>query len=175
MHSFVKQLPPISIVSNACRPSIKYSNTAPGANDGKTLFYSGLGIYAMAMRILSLPTILLQTHVIRVYFQEASQRYKNVEDIGEFSIKILKTNIKLAIIPLSLLMIFGEYIFAIFLSEQWREAGTYAAVIGMHQLMLFCNNCLSGGLIIGKTRINLYVAIVMLASICYCTQFFCYG
>lgn len=126
---------------------------------------SALGMYSMALKILSLPTSLLATPINRVYFQEASQRYNRGEDIGEFSFKILETNIKIAIIPIAILMIFGEWIFAIFLGEQWREAGTFAAVMGMYQLILFCSNCLSGGfIIIGKNRINLYVAIVTLIS-----------
>ena len=85
-------------------------------------YYSSaaLGMYSMALKVLSLPTSLLATPVNRVYFQEASQRYNRGEDIGEFSFKILKANIKIAIIPISILIIFGEWIFALFLVEQGR-------------------------------------------------------
>lgn len=125
---------------------------------------SALGMYSMALKILSLPVSLLATPINRVYFQEASQRYNRGEDIGEFSFKILETNIKIALLPISLLMIFGEWIFAIFLGEQWREAGTYAAIIGMHQLMLFCSSCLSGDfIIIKKNSWNLISAAISLA------------
>lgn len=111
---------------------------------------AALGMYSMALKILSLPTTLLATPINRVYFQEASQRYNRGEDIGEFSFKILETNIKIAILPVMALMVFGEWIFAIFLGEQWREAGTYAAVLGVYELMKFCTSCLSGDFVIIK-------------------------
>lgn len=125
---------------------------------------TALGMYSMALKILSLPVTLLATPVNRVYFQEASQRYNRGEDIGEFSFKILETNIKIAILPISLLIILGEWIFAIFLGEQWREAGSFAAVIGMHQLILFCSNCLSGYFVIIKKNLwELFFSIATLA------------
>ncbi len=125
---------------------------------------TALGMYSMALKILSLPVTLLATPVNRVYFQEASQRYNRGEDIGEFSFKILETNIKIAILPISLLIILGEWIFAIFLGEQWREAGSFAAVIGMHQLILFCSNCLSGYFVIIKKNLwELFFSIAALA------------
>ena len=124
---------------------------------------AALGMYSMALKILSLPTSLLATPVNRVYFQEASQRYNRGEDIGEFSFKIMEANIKIAILPISILMVFGEWIFAIFLGEQWRDAGTYAAIIGMYQLMLFCSSCLSGDfIIIQKNSWNLISAAISL-------------
>ncbi len=124
---------------------------------------TALGMYSMALKILSLPITLLATPINRVYFQEASQRYNKGEDIGEFSFKLLETNIKIAIIPIMLLMIFGEWIFAIFLGEQWREAGTYAAFLGIYELMLFCANCLSGYfVIIKKSSWNLVYSLATL-------------
>lgn len=124
---------------------------------------AALGMYSMALKILSLPTSLLANPVNRVYFQEASQRYNRGEDIGEFSFKILEANIKLAIIPISILMIFGEWIFSIFLGSQWWEAGTFAAVMGIYQLVLFCSNCLSGYFIIIKKNLwNLFLSFASL-------------
>ena len=126
---------------------------------------AALGMYSMALRILSLPTMLLATPINRVYFQEANQRYNRGEDIGEFSFKILETNIKLAILPVSLFIVFGEWIFALFLGEQWREAGTFAAVLGLCQLMRFCASCLSGDfVIIRRNRIELGMSLFRFAA-----------
>ena len=131
-----------------------------------TLFSSSvLGMYSMAIKILALPSAFLATPVNRVYFREASMRFVKGEDIGEFSFKILKTNIKLAIIPIMILTVFGEWIFSVFLGEQWRTAGTYAAILGIYYLMLFCSDCLSGRyVIIHKNKLNLYLAIYKLLS-----------
>lgn len=131
----------------------------------KVFSSTALGMYSMAMRILSLPLTLLATPINRVYYQEANQRYNNGQDIGEFSFKILKTNIKIAIIPIVVLIIFGEWVFAIFLGEKWREAGAFAAILGIYQLIMFCSSCLSGGfIIIRKNKINLCVALYNLFS-----------
>lgn len=125
---------------------------------------TALGLYSMAQRILSIPSLLLSAPINRVYYQEASARYNRREDIGYFSFEILQANIKLAMIPILLLTLFGEWIFAVFLGQQWRRAGTFAAVLGCHQLMLFCRQCLSGApTIIGQNRINLYDALTTLA------------
>ncbi len=130
----------------------------------ETLYSSAaLGFYSMALKILSLPTTLLATPINRVYYQEASRRYSKGEDIGVFSFEILRTNIRLAVVPILLLVLFGEQLFAVFLGERWRQAGTFAAVLGMYQLMLFCRDCLAGApTIIGQNRINLFDALVSL-------------
>lgn len=131
-----------------------------------SLFSStSLGMYSMAMRILSLPLTLLATPVNRVYYQEANQRYNEGKDIGEFSFNILNANIKIAIIPIVLLIIFGENLFTLFLGEQWGESGNYAAILGIYQIILFCGNCLSGGLtIIRKNNFNLIISVYSLIS-----------
>ncbi len=123
-----------------------------------------LGMYSMALRILSLPVTLLATPVNRVFFREASERYNKGEDIGEFSFNILKTNIKIAILPIALLVIFGEWIFSVFLGTQWYEAGMFAAIMGLWQLLQFCSSCLSGSFVlIRKNKIELFLAIARLA------------
>lgn len=132
-----------------------------------------LGLYSMAMRIMSLPSTLLATPINRVFFQEASARYNRGENIGDFCYKLLATNIKLAVVPIVVLILLGEPLFALFLGEQWREAGFYAAILGVYQMMLFCSSCLSGDfVIIKKSHWNLISAIVSLA-LCVALYGFC--
>ena len=124
---------------------------------------SALGMYSMALRILSLPTTLLATPVNRVFYQEATQRYNRGENIGHFAYKILETNIKIAIIPISILMIFGRQIFRVFLGQQWTAAGDFASIMGIYQLLVFCDHCLSGNfVIIGKNSWNLFFSFITL-------------
>lgn len=109
---------------------------------------TALGMYSMAQKILSLPASLLAAPINRVYFREASQRYSEGEDIGEFSFKILETNVKTAILPLVLLILLGEGIFSVFLGKQWEDAGTFAALLSLYYLFSFCSSCISGGFVI---------------------------
>lgn len=122
-----------------------------------------LGMYSMAIKIMSLPVMLLATPVNRVFFQEASQRYSRGENIGEFAFHILRTNIKIAILPISILIIFGEWIFSLFLGPQWYEAGTFAAILGCWELLDFCAYCLSGSFaLIRRNNIELGLAVAKL-------------
>ena len=126
-----------------------------------THFFSSavLGMYSMAMKILSIPTTLLSTPINRVYFREASERYNRGENIGEFSFNILQTGIKIALIPMLFLVLFGEELFSLFLGKQWYTAGTFAAVLVLYQLVHFCYSCLSGHfIIIRKNHFNLFLS-----------------
>lgn len=122
-----------------------------------------LGSYSMCMTILGIPSNFLATPVNRVYYQEATARYNAGLDIGEFSYKILEKNIKIAIIPIMLLTIFGEWIFVFVLGSKWELAGSFASILGVYQLVLFCSMCLSGNyVIIGKQHLNLIFAIIFI-------------
>lgn len=132
-----------------------------------------LGIYSMCLSILALPTRFLATPVNRVYYREAAERYSQGRSIGELSFKVLTTNVKIAILPICLLIILGEPLFAFALGEKWRQAGSFASILGVYQLALFCSSCISGGLVILKRqRLNLFFSIV---SICINAFAFVFG
>ena len=119
-----------------------------------------LGSYSMCLTILGIPSRFLSAPVNRVYYQEATSRYNRGEDIGEFSYKILETNIRIAIIPISILIVFGKPLFTFVLGEKWMQAGSFAAILGIYQLVLVCSTCLSGNyVIIGKQKLNLIFSI----------------
>lgn len=123
-----------------------------------------LGSYVMCLTILGLPSKLLAAPINNVYFREATERYNNGQNIGEFSFRILVTNIKIAIIPICILATFGEQLFSFVLGERWLQAGSFASILCIYQLVLFCSSCLSGRfVIIGRQKLNLYFSI---ASIC---------
>lgn len=145
----------------------------------KRLFGSAiLGSYSMCMGILGIPVRFLSSPVNRVYYQEAASRYNAGEPIGEFSYKILTANIKTAIIPIALLMIFGEPLFVFFLGAQWEQAGSFAAILGLYQLVVFCSTCLSGNfVIIGKQKLNLFFSVlgIVLNLLAFGIGFFAFG
>ena len=130
---------------------------------GKLYSASALGMYSMAIRVLAIPSNLLSVSVNRVYFREASERFNRGEDVGAFSFRILEANMRIAILPISILIVFGEELFALFLGEQWRQAGTFAALLGMYYLLAFCKNCLSGCyVLIQKNQNYLYISLAYL-------------
>lgn len=131
-------------------------------------FYFGntiLGIFSMTMKFLGIPTTLLAAPINRVYFRDASKKYAAGEEIGTFTFRILKANVKLAVIPIAFIMIFGEPLFAFFLGEKWRMAGNYAEVMGMYSLVAFSSACVSGGfVIIQKQQNNLIISIISIIA-----------
>lgn len=127
---------------------------------GKVFESSVLGLYSMALRLLGLPISLLATPVNRVYYKEATNRFQSGQVIGEFTMRVLETNIKVAIIPISVLIVFGKPIISLLLGAQWREAGDYITILGVYFLISFCSSCLSGNfIIIGRQRTNFYFSV----------------
>lgn len=120
-----------------------------------------LGGYTMACKVLSMPVSLLATPINNVYYRTAAEKIRKNEDAGGFAFKLIKVSINIAIIPIFILMVWGEAICAFFLGEEWRIAGSYMGILGIYYLMYFCNSCLSGTLIlVDRKKINLISVII---------------
>lgn len=128
---------------------------------GRVFGTAMLGGYSMACKILSMPVTLLASPVNNVYYRTAAEKLRRNEDSGDFAFKLIKVNINLAIIPIFILMVWGETLCAFFLGEEWRVAGTYMAILGIYYLVFFCASCLSGTLIlVNKKTVNLIAIII---------------
>lgn len=110
------------------------------------------GSYTMCMSVLNIPSKLLSQPINHVFYKEATERYNTGKDIGVFSLKILVANVKVAIIPVVILIIFGPTIFSVVLGTKWEEAGVMASVLGIYQLINFSNSCLNGKYVIIKKQ-----------------------
>ena len=124
-----------------------------------------LGNYSMCMNIMNLPKKFLAAPVNRVFYREATERINRGENIGEFAFSLVNTNVKLALIPVVLVIAFGEPIFVLILGDQWAIAGKMASVMSFYILLSFCTSCLSGKfVIIGKKTTILIMNIVVLCT-----------
>lgn len=120
-----------------------------------------LGGYTMACKVLSMPVSLLATPINNVYYRTAAEKLRRNEEAGSFAFKLIKVSINIAIIPIFILMVWGEWICAFFLGEDWRVAGSYMGILGIYYLMYFCNSCLSGTLIlVDRKKLNLFSVII---------------
>lgn len=135
---------------------------------GRIFGSANLGGYTMACKILNVPVSLIAAPVNRVYYRTATEKVNNNEDIGDFIFTIIDTNIKIAIVPIMILMLWGENILPFFLGEEWRATGSYMPVLGIYYLVLFCTSCLSGSFVIlNKKKMNmLFACLQLLATIC---------
>ncbi|MFA6922745.1 MAG: oligosaccharide flippase family protein [Bacteroidales bacterium] len=88
-----------------------------------------LGLYSFGMRILQAPVSLIGSSIAQVFYQNASEKYNNNENIYS----LVKGTVKKAAIialPLPILLLFaGEDLFAFVFSEKWRVAGLYAKIL----------------------------------------------
>ena len=106
------------------------------------------GMYFLVFRVLMMPISLLGEAMMEVF------RNKAIEDLKEHGTCrpiFIKTFLSLVIIglpPALLLTLFGQEIFAFVFGEDWREAGSYAAILA--PMALFRLSCapLSGVLFI---------------------------
>lgn len=130
---------------------------------------AALGGYTMACKILSVPVTLLATPINRVYYREAAERYVKGEKIGQFCFDMIEKNIKIAIVPIGILIISGKQIVTFFLGEAWTVAGIYISTLGILYLLKYCSSCVSGTfVIIEKQPIALFCSIVSLVLYASC-------
>ncbi len=85
---------------------------------GRMYDVSTLGGYTMACKILSVPVTLLAAPVNRVYYRTLIEKINAGENAGEFAFILFRNNIKIAIIPICVLMLFGEWIMGFFLGGE---------------------------------------------------------
>ncbi len=88
-----------------------------------------LGLFAFAFRYLRLPLQMMGSSLSQVLTPQLA-RLRN--ENGEMRGLILKSAlafILIGVVPFSILMIYGEEIFAFVFDEEWRDAGKYAAIM----------------------------------------------
>jgi len=88
-----------------------------------------LGFYSFTLRILQAPLGLLGASVSQVFFQKASETYKNGGDLRAL---VKKTIISLSAMALPIFIILGFFapvLFSLVFGKPWREAGTYAQIL----------------------------------------------
>jgi len=91
---------------------------------------SVVGAYGFSISIASLPMSLIGKAVGDVFYGEAATIGRsNPRQLKELSGKIILRLTVIGIVPLSLLVLFGPFLFQLVFGEEWRIAGEYARVL----------------------------------------------
>ena len=90
---------------------------------------STLGFYALAQRLLALPSALISDQIGKVFFQTYSESSNETKSGYDIFIKTFKNLIYIGVPIYLLIYIFIENIFAIVFGEEWRIAGSYAKIM----------------------------------------------
>jgi O-antigen/teichoic acid export membrane protein len=103
-----------------------------------------LGYYSITIRVLQAPSAFLAKAIGQVFFQITSEMKREQKEIGDYVFKNLKMGMKLSIVPITLLMAFGDVITVIFLGEDWRIAGEFVRILGLQYFFMFLMNSVQG-------------------------------
>lgn len=87
--------------------------------------------------MLGIPITILASAIGRVFFQTISNKQKKGNDIGYFVFRNMTNGMKVAIIPIALLMAFGDIITIIFLGSDWKIAGDFVRILAIQYFSCF--------------------------------------
>jgi len=98
------------------------------------------GFYALTVRVLQAPVELIGSSTKAVYYQKAAKKHANGENIFHLYFKTTVGLLKLFIIPLFIVMIFGQYLFDFIFGERWIASGQIAQILIIWFFFLFINS-----------------------------------
>jgi len=98
-----------------------------------------VGFYALANNLLRLPVNFLGTSVYKVYFQKAAELKSKGDSLADSMLKTTLGLFAIGIIPFSVIVIWGQQLFALICGDNWIEAGLYAQVLSPWFLTVFMN------------------------------------
>lgn len=120
-----------------------------------------LGFYSFTLRILQAPFGLLGASVSQVFYQKASEIYKNG---GDLQVLVKKTILSLSAMALPIFLILGFFappLFGFVFGKEWREAGTYAQLLVPWIFLNFIVSPISQvPIIVGEQKRNFMLAVI---------------
>lgn len=94
------------------------------------------GFYIIATRVLSLPIIVLATSTSHVFFQKISEVKKSISKLQYLSYTTFKKLILIGVVPISLVIVWGDILFQFVFGDAWDVSGEIAQILA---LMIFVN------------------------------------
>ncbi|WP_299434128.1 lipopolysaccharide biosynthesis protein [uncultured Aquimarina sp.] len=87
------------------------------------------GFYFHAYKVLMMPISIIGGAIGQVFFEQGSLLKNNKQAFSELVFNTHKKLFFLSFIPLTILLVFGDNIFAFIFGEEWRIAGDYAMIM----------------------------------------------
>jgi len=86
------------------------------------------GFYSLTYRAMQTPMLLVSSSTRAVFYQKASRMYSNGEDIYLLYFKTTLGLLKLFIVPLVIILFFGQELFSFVFGNKWVESGLIAQI-----------------------------------------------
>lgn len=110
-----------------------------------TRFFSSsiVGFYSFSHRMLSMPMFIIGRSFAQVYFQKASTLRNKKKELANFTYSVYKKLLIIGIIPMSIIGVWGDYIFSFVFGSEWVIAGVYSQFLSIWFLFNFISSPLS--------------------------------
>ena len=99
---------------------------------------SSAGYFAFAISMLNIPVLFFSNSISAVYIQKASIYYpEDIEKLRSLSLYIVRILIISSSLAFGLILGFGDYIFSVFLGDNWINAGNFASILSLGYVIYF--------------------------------------
>jgi O-antigen/teichoic acid export membrane protein len=125
---------------------------------------AALGHFAMAERVVAMPTQVVSTAVGDVFRQRASARYLSDGDFSTLAERTLLTMGALAIIPFAIAIVLAPWAFTVLLGPDWTASGHVAQILLIGEIFGFVVNPIAPtAIIVSANRYLFFWALSRLA------------
>lgn len=105
------------------------------------------GQISLAMTMLSVPVAIVCKSVGKAFYGEiASLGKKNCKEISTLTVRIMIRLFVVSIIPFTLIICFGPWIFRTFFGAEWIQSGTFARYLCFYLIFRFVYSPISDGI-----------------------------
>lgn len=95
------------------------------------------GFFALCRQAMSMPTNLIGKSVADVYYPRISRAIHDGEPVASMLIKATAALALVGLVPFSLVVAFGPWLFALVFGEQWQVAGEFARWLALAEYLVF--------------------------------------
>ena len=133
----------------------------------KSLFGNDLlGYYSACMKILNIPINLVANAMGRVFFQVASELKANSIDAGNFALRNIKKAMKFGIIPIIMLIAFGDVAINLFYGHGYETSGIIIRIVALQSYITFISLTVQGIATIVNQQKYLMNSLIMQVLFC---------
>jgi O-antigen/teichoic acid export membrane protein len=111
-----------------------------------------LGLYSFPHRYLSVPVQITSVSVGNVYIEKARSLRDHPADLAEITFSLFRKQVWVALIPFTILALWGKPLFAFLFGNAWAYSGSLAQILSPWLLMVFISSPLSTILIIREKQ-----------------------
>lgn len=105
------------------------------------------GRISLAITMLSVPVAIACTSVGKAFYGEiAALGRKNGREISALTVRIMKRLLVISVVPFTLVVCFGPWIFQTYFGTEWAESGVYARSLCLYLIFRFVYSPISDGI-----------------------------